>query len=235
MKKFYTLFVAVATAFTLNAQTSAVSACKLNATGGFRIIYDDNKSCKAELKTLAKIGFHSGIDGWNSVVSAEKDGFQAGVAKGNGIFWVDVTDPKKYYGVTALPKELNFVFNQYPADNAMPWGKEGKAKAADGTCADFKVDYTTLASCSVNTADLLLDIKTTLSPNPMQNQSILTIENGKELYSVEITSINGQLIRKYENVSSSLLIEKNDLNAGLYFLVIKNKENKFTTQKLVVE
>ncbi|MFZ4544851.1 MAG: T9SS type A sorting domain-containing protein [Saprospiraceae bacterium] len=243
MKKIYLIFgLAIAISANLMAQTNpAISACKLNNAGGFRLIYNDNKSCKSQLKTFAKLGFHSGVTigaaKWQNVVPADKDGYIPGIAKGAGIFWVDVPNPKSYYSVTTLPTEISCVFNQHAVDATTPWGNEGKGKGvADPTaCEDFFVTISGLASCTSRIEDELLDISTSLAPNPMQDFAILTINGGKESYKVDITSVSGQIVRQYTNVSETLVIEKNELTKGLYFIVIKNNDNKFHTQKLIIE
>jgi hypothetical protein len=243
MKKIYMIFgLAFAVAANLSAQTnSAISACKLNNSGGFRIIYNDKNSCKNQLASFAKIGFHSGVTigaaKWQNVVPADKDGYIAGVNKGAGVFWIDVPNPKSYYSVTTPITEVSCVFNQHPIDPSSPWSNEGKGKGvADPTaCEDFFVNVAGLASCTSSIEDQLLDISTSVAPNPMEEFALLSINGGKELYSVDITSVSGQVVRKYTNVSESLLIEKNDLTKGLYFIVIKNNDNKFRTEKLIIE
>lgn len=243
MKKIYFIFgLALAVAENLSAQTNpAIYACKLNNQGGFRLIYNDKNSCKNQLASFSKIGFHSGVTigaaKWQNVVPADKDGYIAGIAKGAGTFWIDVPNPKSYYSITTPLTEVSCVFNQHPIDPNSPWGNEGKGKGvADPTaCEDFFVTVSGLPSCTSSIEDQLLNISTTVAPNPMEEFALLSINGAKEMYNVDITSVNGQVVRKYTNVSESLLIEKNDLSKGLYFIVIKNNENKFRTEKLIIE
>lgn len=239
MKKIY-IILGIAAAFATNSiAQSAISGCKLS-TNGIRVIFDDSKSCKSELKTLAKIGFHSGVtiggQKWQSVVPADKDGYIAGVAKGGGKFWVDIPNYKSYYGITQNAEELCFVFNQHPADPAMPWGKEGKGKNADPTkCDDFFLVLAGLQNCSSSIEDALLNVNVEIAPNPMDNFAVLTIAGAKEAYSVQLTSVSGQVVRTYTNVNETLVIEKENLTKGLYFVIIKNEAGKFQSQKLIIE
>lgn len=238
MKKIYlVLGIAAALATNTMAQNESVSGCKLSANG-IRVIFDDNKSCKSDLKTMAKIGFHSGVtlagSKWQNVVPADKDGYIAGVAKGGGKFWVDIPNYRAYYGITQAAEALNFVFNQHPTDAAMPWVKEGKGKGA-ADCVDLELAIAGLPNCTSSIEDALLNVNVDIAPNPMDNFAVLTIAGANETYNVQLTSVSGQVVRTYSNVNETLVIEKENLTKGLYFVVIKNEAGKFQSQKLIIE
>ncbi len=76
----------------------------------------------------------------------------------------------------------------------------------------------------------------TLSPNPMNDQTQLSFTNKDEqLNTVQIYSVNGQLVRTYSSLSAnSLSIEKGNLTTGMYFYKALSKGGKAYSGKFVV-
>ena len=229
---------------------AALSACK-NATGGTEITYDDTKSCTKGLAGNTKVGFHGGITlasdlkaQWQKVVNWDAATAVNGIAvpgSSNKKFKMTIKNPSTYYGLATgdVIAQYCFVLNQGPKDAANPWAVKGDDTKADGTCdGDFfyTIPATGLPACLIGTNDLKLDVQATLSPNPMEQSTTLSINNTtNETFSVDVTSVTGQVVRTITNVTDNTTIEKGNLNAGLYFVVIRNAAGKFSTQKLIIQ
>jgi hypothetical protein len=100
------------------------------------------------------------------------------------------------------------------------------------TVAGYK--WGTCTKLSVGVGELLLDNKVSISPNPANDQINVAIE-GTSTYTVELTSLTGQVLSSVQNVTNNAVIERNDIAAGLYFVVIRSAEGKFQTQKVIFE
>ena len=82
------------------------------------------------------------------------------------------------------------------------------------------VDLTT--ECTTGTEEIMLE-KLTIYPNPTNN--LLTIESDQsDHYSIEITSLNGQLIYSTEMEGTSIQIDLSPLHKGIYFITVRSKE-----------
>jgi len=80
------------------------------------------------------------------------------------------------------------------------------------------------------------EINFTISPNPFNLSTRITLENSSTYYTVYLYSIAGKLVKKYEQVNASIIIEKENLEAGIYILEVEDTENRFSKkQRLVIE
>lgn len=79
----------------------------------------------------------------------------------------------------------------------------------------------------------------TIYPNPMQQKATLRITSGKVISNgvVEIANIFGQVIEKIQlNNTSSVSISRNNLQTGIYFVKVFDKDNDVVvSQKLMVD
>lgn len=221
-----------------NTAFAQITACALAANKGVRIVYDDNKSCKGDLKALTAISIHTGVNGWKNVIDADKSPLS--ITGKAGVFTFEIAKPATYYGTTEVITEFNFVFNQFATvkDAGKMWEKEGKAKnPTDPTaCADFMIVVKDLKACAgtINTADVLLDAKVSVSPNPAMDAAVVTIQDNG-VFNVELATSTGQVLSTLKNVTGQATIQRNNLAAGLYYVVIRNAEGKFQAQKLIFE
>ncbi len=77
--------------------------------------------------------------------------------------------------------------------------------------------------------------KVNVQPNPFDKYCWLEIEHlPQEGFDLSICDVHGKVLRQYLNINSSRLkITKEDLNAGVYFCLIKSR-NLYYTTKLIV-
>lgn len=76
-----------------------------------------------------------------------------------------------------------------------------------------------------------------LSPNPLTNVSVLSIQNVNDFSSLELEvyDITGKLIKRNTIKSEQYLLNKSEFTSGIYFLKIKKGNKVFETLKLVVQ
>ncbi len=79
-------------------------------------------------------------------------------------------------------------------------------------------------------------IKTTLSPNPFSDKTMLTIAGNSSNASLNIYDIQGQKIRSIavEN-NKQITIERNELPSGIYFYQLTDDKNTLATGKLIAD
>jgi len=78
-------------------------------------------------------------------------------------------------------------------------------------------------------------LKFNIAPNPMNEISIIKLENYSEIQ-LSIFNIQGQLVRqkKYFN-NQSIIINKNNFNSGIYFVKIRTDSNLIGIKKLIIK
>ena len=76
-----------------------------------------------------------------------------------------------------------------------------------------------------------------LNPNPAHNEVTLSFEHPVQDTAVSIYDIKGKKIKEYQinSVTNLYPISIQDLSSGIYMVVIRDAENKSSSQKLVVE
>jgi hypothetical protein len=245
MKRFYLGIALLTSALAVNAQTSAVYACK-TAAGAVNIVFSLKKNCTAvpagsrdSLGKRDSIGFHSGVNGWSS----GKDWNAVGAVQGkrrlqnrsDSTFHVYIANPVTYYGLAAgtAVTDIKFVFNDGPVRPGTPWGSEGKEQSG-AACADFLITMATLPTCGVGLQDLRSDVAVTVAPNPGKGSTTLFINNpNNATYSMTVTDMTGRIIRS-ESVSGASA-EINNLTAGLYFVILRDGEGRSLIEKIVME
>ncbi|MEN9612776.1 MAG: hypothetical protein RLZZ628_3590 [Bacteroidota bacterium] len=242
MKKIYSILFLAFSAVYAQAQGGA-SICK-TATGQLNIVFSAKKNCSTVGRdTLSKrdtIGFHSGVNSWTPAKAFDAAGALRGLRRvanrADSSFLVVIPDPIAYYGLasgTAIT-DIEFVFNDGVAKPGSPWSAEGKDKDAAGNCIDFKFTMASVALCAASAQDLRSDLKVTIAPNPGKSSTTLFINNPKnDLFTMLLADATGRILRQESLRGAS--VELNNLNAGLYFVVLRDSEGRFLTEKIIME
>ncbi len=251
MKKLYLMAALTLMAAASHAQNSAVSGC-IKATGEIDIFFDVAKNCTLgpansadSLGSRTEIGFHSGVNGWTSVREWNSNAALRGIrTSGTGttsVFKVTLADPTAYYGLTAAPSVINFVFNDGAQGNAAtpnyPWAAEGKDQGATG-CNDFLVTVSELVACDATGIQQVRNLhQVSITPNPFSNTAVLTFDHpGTGAFSLKLMNIAGQEVRSYSNIQTGTVeIKRNELAAGLYFAQLQGADGRVSTSKIIVE
>jgi len=134
---------------TLNIENSC-----MNDDGTITIRFDLQYNCDVapgDLSGMSEIGFHSGANGWSSVVEWDAEGAATAVNNGSDVFEVTI-DPVAYYGLGSIDELENImmVFNQGATVPDEPWASEGKTDGDGGlgACADIMLVFSELRNCS---------------------------------------------------------------------------------------
>ena len=99
----------------------------------------------------------------------------------------------------------------------------------------FKKDDVVCGELIVNTAENKdNNDKILVYPNPAKEYIQIKFSNYNSVYTIEIKSLHGQLIREEKNIQSSHhTINVVDLKSGVYFYVIKEKGEVVKQGKLI--
>ncbi len=74
-----------------------------------------------------------------------------------------------------------------------------------------------------------------LYPNPMKEYAVVTLNNGSNLKTIDILDITGKTIRSYNDINlTAVKVEKENLK-GLYFIKVKDIQDRVGIVKLIVE
>lgn len=96
---------------------------------------------------------------------------------------------------------------------------------SDGLCDQATVTVTITPSTAGISEESKIFLM--LFPNPASNT--FQIVSNEEIVSIQITHLNGEFVME----SESSIVDIKNLTSGLYFVVLKNKEGKAYTQKLI--
>ena len=72
-------------------------------------------------------------------------------------------------------------------------------------------------------------------PNPSADQMTVIFESGTVLNEVVLVDLSGRIVNSYEVNSSTLIINKNDLKAGVYLLKSTDENGAVSTSKIIFE
>ena len=72
---------------------------------------------------------------------------------------------------------------------------------------------------------------------PFSNSTTLEFKNDKnESYNLSIIDLNGQIVRQINNIKENrLIIKKENLNAGLYYFILRNDKEIINKGKLLID
>ncbi len=90
---------------------------------------------------------------------------------------------------------------------------------------------------TVSTKNLAITNNFKVVPNPFQNQTLVTWNNTDHTtFQGQLLNVTGQVVRSYSNIKGeSLLIEKEDLLPGIYFLNLIDEAGNLGTVKLLLQ
>jgi hypothetical protein len=223
MKKIFTLALLCAFAFAMNAQTQVTF--RVDMTG----------------QTIDATGLHvaGGFQSW---------------APGNDDFKMEQVGATNIYTLTTpiAPGDIEFKYVNGNAWQVIPdvQASEQNITAACGidkgnrklTIPDqaaFSTPVWKWDSCEetkVNTNDLSSTGKVTIAPMPVSTEMVIRFENATTTHSLVLTTVTGQVVRQIENVRENrVTVDCEHLQAGAYFLTIRNSQGEATTKKVVIQ
>jgi hypothetical protein len=103
--------------------------------------------------------------------------------------------------------------------------------------ANETVCYTwdTCLGCNVVSTKELIELPMTIAPNPFSNRTVVSFNQAIVDGQVRLTSLTGQLVRTYKVNAPQLIIEKDGMTPGIYFLNVVTENGTSVAQKLIVQ
>jgi hypothetical protein len=229
--------------------SEAAGSCVDRNSGLIRVAFDNSLNCPEAdtaniLAGASALGFHSGVNNWSSTVSWDDEGAKQAMNDGNGVFSV-VIDPATYYGTPMDSiSTINMVMNNGIMNPGGAWDVTARDDRNGGfggnePCSDliFHIDEAPVCDLMVvNTVDQKLENSLKVYPNPFSIQVRIEFDNPtNEEFDLTIHDISGRVMRRMSHISGTqLILEKQDLQAGVYFAVLRGKDGRFATTKLLV-
>lgn len=107
---------------------------------------------------------------------------------------------------------------------------------------DFEVTVYDYDSCDESNLTVSINEVSTVKsleifPNPMLGTATIRFDNaGAFAHDVEITNINGQIVRQYRGVQGNVItVERGNLAAGLYLVTFRNDRGESGTVRLMMQ
>ena len=96
--------------------------------------------------------------------------------------------------------------------------------------------WETCLGCNVsNTNEKFVEIPMTVAPNPFSNRTVVTFHNGIVDGKLRLSALTGQVVRTYTVNGTQVIIEKDDLTPGIYFINVVTEAGTSVAEKLIVE
>ena len=70
-------------------------------------------------------------------------------------------------------------------------------------------------------------------PNPSENQINLVFSNSNDKHNVQLTDLSGRVVKSDVATQATYVLEKGNLNAGIYFLKVSNNNGEASIQKII--
>jgi len=179
-------------------------------------------------ETVSANGVHvaGNFQGWNTETNIL---YSFGSDLYEGIAYVNTgTIAYKYYnGNTAGDNET------VPAICSVNSNRE---LSVTGDIVIGEVCYASCVSCTVGFNELAGNSGISLYPNPTATFSKLEILDKNTSHDILITDVTGRSVISYLNYTpSTLIINKNNLKDGVYFVTLKSESQVISTSKLIIE
>ena len=214
-----------------------------------RIDFDYNLNCPdADVNSLLRdapaIAFHSGVNSWSAQVPWDDEKAVAATNQGDNLFSL-VVNLEDYYGVPMdSVTEINFLYNNGLGDPENPWGDEGK-DPRDGMgfggiepCTNFLFSLSEAPACDLSTSvqDVRLESSLRVYPNPFSDEVMIEFENpDHKTFELFISNINGKVVRRRTDLNGTqVIVERQDLPAGMYFAHLVDAQGNFAIAKLMI-
>lgn len=72
-----------------------------------------------------------------------------------------------------------------------------------------------------------------LTPNPMTDRAVVALPEGR--FNARVMDLAGRTVRNYNDASTEIVIDREDLNSGVYMLVLTNEAGEVNTTKFVIQ
>ena len=201
------------------------------------------------LAGASTIGFYSGANNFSAVTAWDDANAMQLMNDGNDNFSV-IIDANTYYG-TPFDSIVNIQIignngpNDGTIDGTMTWTNVLKDPADGGVfgnpdpCSNISLIIAEAPTCDLETGtnNVVLQHSFKVAPNPFHNRTFLEFDNpNNEAFDLMISGMTGRLVRTMKNISAErVLIERENMAAGIYLATLTDEKGNFATTKLVVK
>ena len=70
-------------------------------------------------------------------------------------------------------------------------------------------------------------------PNPSTSDVHVVFANTSDTHYMELTDVSGRILKSATSSDATFVIERANLNAGVYFLKVSNKQGDASIQKII--
>ena len=75
----------------------------------------------------------------------------------------------------------------------------------------------------------------TISPNPFTSQTTVSFNKEIKNATLKMVDVVGKAVRNINFSGSQLIIEKEELKAGIYFMQVVSENESFVTKKIIIQ
>jgi Secretion system C-terminal sorting domain len=120
-------------------------------------------------------------------------------------------------------------------DAACKAGGDNRLLVIPAENTDLCFTWETCLGCNVVATREFIEIPMSIAPNPFSNQTIVSFNSELVNGQARLTSITGQVMKIYAVNGPQLVIERDNLASGMYFLNVVTEDGMSAAQKLMVE
>jgi PA domain-containing protein/type IX secretion system substrate protein len=120
-------------------------------------------------------------------------------------------------------------------DAACKAGGDNRLLVIPAENTDLCFTWETCLGCNVVATREFIEIPMSIAPNPFSNQTIVSFNSELVNGQARLTSITGQVMKIYAVNGPQLVIKRDNLASGMYFLNVVTEDGMSAAQKLVVE
>lgn len=90
-----------------------------------------------------------------------------------------------------------------------------------------------ISPCDVSVKEMQAELVSEIYPNPSSHDVKVTFNNSGNKCQVSLYDLTGKVIRSVTTTDASMVIERNNLDAGIYFIKVMDSLGRSTTKKLI--
>jgi hypothetical protein len=150
---------------------------------------------------------------------------------------------KTSQGVIAVGRQKadtsgNAIGNNLPVTNVTPWGNATPSNES-AILVYYKAANLINPNDDINTTVHIANVNNnndlTIYPNPFTLQTTISFSTDQKNTLIKITDILGREIKSFPFSGKQFIIEKAEMNPGIYFVQVIDQNKKVTNKKIIIQ